>query len=277
LRERELKDGGELMKKELIGHNKEIEERIFKKYGELRIQKGLCRNCSPPKEVNDGLPVSFFVIGEDFPKLKCRVMFVGKTVQNEWESEPRDEASGFLDARWCVKEQLFLPSWSTYPFWQCIKEICQISWKATDLEEIWRRIAITNLVKCSTSPGLDTTPDTLKKNCIRNAGFFENEVKISQPTHMVFFTGLDYDEYLKELMFGYNETKDYPLNFHFEGKKITPFEGADKWWERDFLEGDEIKMRLLRTYHPGFYRKQEDKSRFCELVAKWITQSITQL
>lgn len=254
------------MEKELIGHNKEIEDRIFKKYSELRMRKGLCRKCNAPKEVNDGLPVSFFVIGEDFQKQELRIMFVGKTVQSGWESEPRNKASGFLDARKYAKEQLFLPFWSTYPFWQCIKEICQILWKTTDSEKIWRRIAITNLVKCSTSPDLDTTSDLLKRNCIQIAGFFENEVKIAQPTHIILFTGSDYDEYLKKVSFGYE---------YRDGEKIRTSEGGIKLWQRDFLETDKVKMRFLRTYHPGYFKKQEEKWKFCQLIVEWITQSTT--
>lgn len=254
----------ESQEKELFGHNKEIEDRIFRKYGELRIQKGLCNKCNVPKEVNDGLPVSFFVIGEDFPKQETRIMFVGKTVQSGWESEPKDEASGFLDVRKYAKEWLFLPFWSTYPFWQCIKEICQILWKTADAEEIWRRIAITNLVKCSTSPELDTTPDLLKRNCIEIAGFFENEVKIAQPSHIILFTGFDYDEYLKRVSFGYN---------YRDGEKIRTSVGSIELWQRDFLEADKVKMRFLRTYHPGFFKKQEDKMIFCKCIAEWITKS----
>jgi uracil-DNA glycosylase len=259
------------LEKELIGHDKEIEDRIFQKYAELRVEKGLCRECNVPKEVNDGLPVSFFVVGENFQKQESRVMFVGKTVQSEWEDiSPKNSTSGFWDARRYAKEELFLPFWSTGPFWQCIKEICQILWKINNPEEIWRRIAITNLVKCSTSRNLDETPHQLKRNCIQNAGFFEEEVEIVRPTHIVLFTGPDYDEYLKELTFGYNHSKDYPIDFSLEDKEITPFKGANKWLERDFLEAGKVKMRFLRTYHPAFYMEARDKEKFCMCIASWI-------
>jgi len=249
------------LERELAGHNKEIEDRIFEKYAELRVGRGLCGKCSVPKEVNSGLPVSFFVVGEDFQKQELRVMFVGKTVQSGWESSPRNEASGFLDSRKYAKEELFLPFWSTSPFWQCIKEICQIVWEINNLEEMWRRIAITNLVKCSTSPDLDTTPPLLKRNCIENAGFFENEVKIARPTHMILFTGPDYDEYLKKLRFGYDdyEEKDAISFLDEEGKIIEHFEGGRELWEGAFLEGGKVKMLLLRTYHPASYMKREEK------------------
>ena len=53
------------MEKELIGHNKEIESKIFKKYAELR-ERGLCKDCVSVKRVNDGLPVSFLLSARIF-------------------------------------------------------------------------------------------------------------------------------------------------------------------------------------------------------------------
>lgn len=243
----------------MSGHDNEIEDQIFKKYGELRKEKGLCKGCNVPKDVNGALPVSFFVIGESFQEQKFRVMFVGKTVQSGWENEPIEVVSGFIDPRKYAKKELFLPFWSTTPFWQCIKEICQKLWKMTDPEDIWRRIAITNLVKCSTSPGLDTTPESLKGNCIQNAAFFENEVKIAQPTHLVLFTGLDYDDYLNDVSFGYE---------YRDGKKGSLC--GVKLWQRDFLEANKVKLRFLRTNHPAHFMKKIDQQNFCKLIVKWI-------
>jgi hypothetical protein len=251
---------------ELDGHNKEIEDRIFRKYRDLRVEKKeLCDKCNPPRDVNGGLPVSFFVVGEDFPKQQTKLMFVGKTVQSGWDEgqeHHKDEASGFIDARGYAKKALFLPSWSTYPFWQCIKEICQTLWNTNDLEQIWRRITITNLVKCSTSPERDTTPHLLKENCINLAGFFENEVKIAQPTHIILFTGLNYDENLEKVTFGYD----------FVNVEKTLDIGVASW-KRDFLEDGKVKMRFLRTYHPGYFKTQEEKWQFCQFIVDWIDQS----
>lgn len=259
--------------KELDDHDKETEDRIFEKYAELRIGKGLCRECKVPKDINDGFPVSFFVVGKDFRKQESRLMFVGKTVQSGWEEVSiKNGVSGFWDARMYGKEGLFLPSWSSGPFWQSIREICQRLWEINNPEEMWRKIAITNLVKCSTSRDLDETPLELKINCIQRAGFFQEEVKITKPTHMILFTGPNYDKYLEELTFGYNPSEVYPIEISVEGKKIIPFRGADRWLGRDFLEGDEIKMRFLRTYHPSFYLNAGagDKELFCQHIALWI-------
>lgn len=257
------------LEKELIGHNKEIEEQLFKKYAELRREKALCKGCNVPREVNNGLPVSFFVVGSEFQNQKFKVLFVGKTVQDGWESEPVNETSGFIDSRKYAKQGLFLPLWSTYPFWHCIKEICQILWNTSDLEAIWRRIAITNLVKCSTATSLDTTPEPLKRNCIQISRFFENEVKIIQPSHMILFTGSDYDKYLENLTFGYEKKNERTSREHYEDDV--------RWWHREILDAGNVKMHFLRTCHPGFFKiKSEDRKwDFCHGIAEWIRQNTT--
>jgi hypothetical protein len=251
--------------KELIGHNLEIEECIFQRYRELR-NKGVCRECAIPNKVNNGYPVSFFVVGEDFQKQQFRVIFIGKTVQGGWEDDPKNEASGFIDVRKSTKEQLFLPFWSTYPFWQCIKEIGQVLWDTSDPEVIWKRIAITDLVKCSTSTDLDNTSDTLIKNC-QKAGFFENEVEIIKPTHLVLFTGSDYDTFLEKLHFN---SKSIDETNSKDSRDVGGKRGQVKWWHRKFIDKEMVKMHFLRTSHPGYLKEAEQKENFCKYIAEWV-------
>jgi len=82
-------------------------------------------------------------------------MFVGKTVASGWQSEESIPGSDFIDSREYSKEYLFLPTVKSWiqgsSFWEAIKAVCQIIWKDSSLEEIWQKIAITNLVKCSSA------------------------------------------------------------------------------------------------------------------------------
>lgn len=269
------------MEKRLIGHNHELEDLIIKKYIELRQKKGGCSTCKPyiSDDINDGRPVSFYVVGEDFPKQTFRVMFVGKTVANGWESEDSIPDSDFLDAREYSRENQFLPvrnSWTKgYFFWEAIKGICQIIWDDNSLDEIWRKIAITNLVKCSTSVNEDETPDSLKRNCIEKMRFFENEVIIAKPTHLILFTGSHgpkyYDDYINKLDFGYN----------FPPVDVTRVTYYDKnvgvsWWHRKFLKENKTRLNLLRTYHPASRRTPSEQSSFCNSLAEWIMQNPTE-
>jgi len=265
------------LEQQLKGHNKEIENSIIRKYITLRQKKGGCTACQAkiPEDINEGRPVSFYVIGEDFPKQSFRVMFVGKTVANGWESETSIPGSDFIDARKYSREKQFLPartSWVPgYAFWEAIKGICQILWKDDTLDEIWRKIAITNLVKCSTSVGEDTTPPELKKNCIETMRFFENEVIESKPTHLVIFSGGDspkfYDQYISNLSFGYKEKPVDEKNKTYRYNYLS-------WWHRKFVEADAVKMHMLRTYHPASCRGgPKEQQIFCNSIAEWVIQN----
>lgn len=253
-----------------VGHCKEIEDRIFEKYYRLRSEKkNFCQECRKKhgkRILNEGRPVSFFVVGEDFQKTDNhhKIMFVGKTVQSGWESKPIK--SGFIDARQYAREELLPQFWGN-SFLQCIKEICRILWNPDNLESIWRRIAITNLVKCSTSKSGDNTPDLLRRNCITKARFIEEEVKLIKPTHLVLFTGFDYDGYLEEI--GFEGTSKDPMKLGNTGeKKISVMRWDGK------LEKDGVKIRFLRTCHPSYFNFKSDslKECFCEAIAGWIEE-----
>jgi hypothetical protein len=75
------------LEQRLEGHNGAIEDAMIKKYVELRQRSCGCSARKPylSDDINDGRPVSFYVIGEDFPKLTTRAMFAGTTVADGWE------------------------------------------------------------------------------------------------------------------------------------------------------------------------------------------------
>ncbi|MEM2878955.1 MAG: hypothetical protein QXG10_05380 [Candidatus Hadarchaeales archaeon] len=263
--------------KPIEGHDYELESRIFEAYRKIRKeQKQICEDCSKnAKILNGGHPVSFFGVGENFRQERYRVLFVGKTVQSGWEEDwkdgLRDEASGFIDARERGRN-LFLPFFGAYnwQFWQCIKEVSRKLFETNDPDELWKKIAITNIVKCSTSEGRDTTPVELKENCVSKAKFFQEEVKIIEPTHIIFFTGLDYDDYIKEIDFGceYNGKKDNK-GYQFLG------EAKVLWWHRTFLKEGRPKINFLRTNHPAhpMFRDAEVAEEFTTKIADWIRQN----
>jgi uracil-DNA glycosylase len=254
-----------------VGHCKEIEDSIFEKYRSKK--KNFCQECRRKHRkqiLNEHRPVSFFVVGEDFQKTDNhqKIMFVGKTVQGGWGKRTGDpiDKSGFIDARKYAREQLLVQFWGN-SFMQCIKEICRILWKTDNLKLIWRKIAITNLVKCSTSESGDNTPDLLKRNCITKAKFFEEEVKRIKPTHVVLFTGYDYDDYLEEI--GFEGTSKDPMELGNTGgikSNVMRWDGE--------LEKDGVKIRFLRTCHPSYFNRKNDslKGCFCEAIAGWIEE-----
>ena len=251
----------------LAGHNKELEEKILKEYAKIR-KTGVCKACDKynGEKVNNGYPASIFVVGEDFQEQAFRVMFVGKTVQDGWESDLIKEL-GVLDIRKSAQE-LFYPQWSSpNPFFQSIRQVCTMLWGVQDLD-YWRRISITNLVKCSTSTDSDTTPDTMVSNCI-NAGFFEKEVSMTKPTHIVFFVGPYYN--LGSIHFGFDPLEDEVEEKTSIGKKTL------LWGHRRFVDSKgSVRMQYLRAYHPGYLNiaKNEVKEQYCRHIAEWVNPKL---
>ncbi len=121
------------------------------------------------------------------------------------------------------------------PFWEAIKAICRITWKDYTLEEIWGKIVISNLVKCSASKSNDRTSPEMKKNCIEPMRFFENEVILAKPTQLVIFSGSDkpkyYDQYLSNLSYGYNQKPVFEIDRDFCKYDVA-------WWHQKFIEMD---------------------------------------
>jgi hypothetical protein len=161
---------------------------------------------------------------------------------------------------------------SSHPFAQSIKYVLECVYDIDDADELWRRTAITNIVKCSVSPDYDDTTDNMAMNCIYNAGFIKSEIEIIKPTHIVLFTAEgNYIEYLKKLRFenfNYEQIneKRKKIGIH-SGKEIgTEQQPEVIWWYRVFFdEKNNVKIHLLVTRHP-----QGASNEWKEEIAEWI-------
>jgi uracil-DNA glycosylase len=263
----------------IVGHDQKIEGTLFKMYDKSAKNHG-CEECSryfanKPQDVdplvNESRPTSFFVVGSDFRSEKnYRVMFVGKTVQDGWGKsgdDPVDNYSGFIDARFGGKK-LWNTASRKSPIWECITEVCSNIWENANKDELWRKIAVTNLVKCSNSPSRDNTTQEMKKNCINVAGYLKQEVEIIKPTHLVLFTGLHYDEYIKILKFWNTSFVEKVSERKIIAGEIRQVEVG--WWYRQYWENGKVALRFLRTYHPGYLRGKGLLSSFSKEIADWI-------
>lgn len=258
----------------LEGHDWFLEAKLVGIYRKLR-ENEYCKKCREKfgdKIENCGHPLSFYVIGEKFRNEKYRVVFVGKKARTGWEENPIDKISGFIDARCDTKEDLFLPPWSTYPFWQCIKEICWRLWNVRDPDIMWRKIMITNIVKCVVENKNEVLTE-VSEYCILKTRFLEWEIRIVKPTHVIFFTGPDFDEFIDELDFGYEEKEDLEKKereWIMDNKKYKIL-----WWHRAFKRYGRVMMHFLRVNHPSnfYWAKNEIKDKFAKKIADWIRKN----
>jgi hypothetical protein len=116
----------------------------------------------------------------------------------------------------------------------------------------------------------DQSTPAMKKNCLDTLAVFWEELEILRPKNVIFFTGWDYDEYLQNPRIGVDgitiKTK------HSQNSKLRARALADLlWWDQEFYKGEDLVMRTLRTYHPGYMRFKSWAERdVVRRIAGWI-------
>lgn len=247
-------------------------EKVLDMYKANNLGKNeICHICKKEQiNIDCGLssPITPYYVGKHYEDDNFKILFVGKnargTLYDFGENIPE-----IIDAR--EKGSEYFLEYSK-PFWTYIKAIsCLVL--ANEPEDAIERIAITNLIKCNNAMDDDgknsdgtyndyTTP-TMMENCLNKLGVFWNELDILKPKHIIFFTHFYYDEYLN------NFSNKFTLK-EIHDKEFSRQNGAKRilWWDRHFYEGEKLVMRVLRTSHPQYQKKEE----FVEKIANWIMQ-----
>lgn len=255
------------MKNEIQTELNAVEKRVVNSYSAKSDKCKGCKDyCSEYRLPLHG-PLSFFNIGDEFEKDRYKIVFVGK---NTWYDKSNVEGLNFLASsklRDCRDDgtKMFLTrrTLGDKPsrFWGCIQDIAKQLYPEENEAQLLDHISITNITKCNTSKDYrDTTPCLVKENCIE---IFEEEIKALQPTHIIFFTGKDYDSNIDRLNFGYaNSPKDMTAR---TDKKLIKNGSSVWWWHRKFSENGELSMHFLRTRHPQGAPKE-----LVDEIVKWI-------
>ncbi len=194
---------------------------------------------------------------------KARILFVGKNaVGNDFEKDDI-EASFFCP---CYGSSKWL--WEKYPsaYWTFTKAIVYEVFGDDSMEHV----GFTNLLKCNGGGDKDYRDDAtseMKEFCIEKLAVMRREIELIQPTHMIFYTGWDYDDHIKKLF-----AEPAPDLDKWEKKKIG--KRNRPWCEATVrLEGSDREIKMLRVCHPGaFVKKYSDGDQvgFVNAVSEWI-------
>ena len=224
-------------------HNN-IEEKLLTMYKKMHL--GNCTECSKCKDENKGLsnPVGCWLVGNEFQQQDKRIMFVGKNARG-YSDGPTGEKV-FDDSRellWNKKK------WAYWDYTRAIvkKVFC------VDSPEY---IAFTNMIKCNNSHDIDTTTKSMKDHCIANLKILRNEIMVINPTHIIFYTGRYYDDYIGKVFDCFNEKNN---TIKRVGKKDMP------WREAEVKIGD-TRLNVLRVGHPERMKKVD----YVDAVSDWI-------
>ena len=195
----------------------DLERKVFDMY-KKEINDEHCKKCkdydrelSSPLKRN--LPQSFFHIGNNFgiKGTKKRLVFVGKNSWNAEKNIRKDPMIGHIKDLSKFGEGAFNHP-EKYPrsaYWRYIRDITK------KLNLTLDDIGITNLVKCNIynaeeNQSVNITNSKYFEECI---DIFEKEIQIMKPTHIIFFTGADYDYLIRKLRFGFKD--DFKENGKF--------------------------------------------------------------
>ncbi len=217
--------------------NNKIEQDIVNLYQKINVGKNsICAKC---KENNKDLfkPVSVWLVGNKFCEQKKRILFVGKTARGECDSNNSFQFEYSRKNLWN----------SGFPFWSYTKEISKQIFNTDSCEYI----SATNIIKCNSSMGQDTTSSTMKDCCIKDLKIIREEIKVIKPTHIIIYTAKDYDDYI----FGNKSFFDSVR----KGKDEDYFAVGDK--EMPYTEAvalvDNKEINVLRVGHPERKNKQD--------------------
>ncbi len=214
-----------------------IEQNIVNLYQKINVGKSnICIQCN---NINTGLykPVSVWLVGSEYSKQEKRILFLGKNARGECD------VNSIFQFEYSRKNL-----WNSgFPFWTYTKEISKQIFNTDSCEYI----AATNMVKCNSSMGQDTTSQSMKDCCINKMKVLKEEIKIINPTHIIIYTAKDYDDYIfgnKSFFDSVRKVKE-DISFAIGDKKMPYTEAVG------IINSKEIKV--LRVGHPERKYKQD--------------------
>ena len=248
----------------VIGAHNLLHE-VFRMYDDANLGSCPCwAECSESaNRVTTSLvgPISIWHVGPDFATDEHRVLFVGKSARG---CPGKRTGSGLVDAT-AVGQCLLTES--PWAYWGYTREIARLLYGTSECGI--KRVAFTNLVKCTNSETTDMTTQTMVSNCTAKMKIISREIELLKPRTVIFYAGRGYDRHIDSLvpqswgLTAQDRTKqDHRIQL---GNKNVP------WWERDYIDksGDTV-LRILRTGHP----ERICKSDFTKEVAGFIRNSM---
>lgn len=221
-----------------------IEERLAQQYLTLGVGTNkICTDCH--QDSNLSMPIGCWCVGSNFNNHQKRILFVGKNARGN----PGAIENNFRNTFQYARDKLWNKRWA---YWSYTRAISQKIFKNDSIENI----AFTNIVKCNSSGGVDTTSDSIKNNCILKLKVLQNELQIINPTHIIYYTSYFYDNYIP------NVFNSFTINYNgirSIGKRTMP-------WQEAIATLGKQTFYVLRVGHPQY----KEKSSFVDEISNWI-------
>lgn len=237
-----------------------LENEVLNMYDDIKIPcNDVCLKCRSEKD-KKGLKIQFFCgiwqVGKEWDNKSFfpRILFVGKTARGDFSNGTS------LDVQY------------NFPIWKYMQKITLDlfkaekgpQWSAEKAHNWWEYIAFTNFVKCNGGSTADATTEAMREKCAMENEVLLKEMKIIQPTHVVFLVGQEYEKSVRK-MFGFDKwdvekEKDVTKNQNSKRHSFVPFK-LKKGFYYD-KENTKEKINILLTGHP----ERKCKEKFCQMV-----------
>ena len=165
--------------------------------GRLICKREKCNECRC-ENADLSIPSSLWQVGDNYFKSKYKLLLVGKVARGEPGSRfSLSDGSSIIDTtgKFNTEDDYHgfegLKNWGK-AYWRYSRDLVQRIYG----ENGWEYVAFTNMVKCNSSYGKDTTTILRKNNCV---GIIESEIKFLKPKNVVFYTRYSYDQQIKTL------------------------------------------------------------------------------
>ncbi len=171
---------------------------------------------------------------------------------------PDKNTGELLDWRDGGEKLYFNAKW---PYWSYTKEILKTVYGSGS--EGWDHIALTNIVKCSSTSSIDKTSKNTAMQCIVNNQVIFKEIEILKPRKIIFYTWSMYRDLLTHIPFAESGTVKEHTDIKARkkcGKKLLG------WWERSFIASWGRPVDFLIVGHPERMKKDE----YVSMVGKWL-------
>jgi hypothetical protein len=254
----------------MIVHTSGLGRRIFDMYDEEKIGCQINEYCSCCKNSEVALklagPISFFHIGLNFENDQHKIVFVGKNTWYDINGFKRDKVKikgkCYANATKNGLSSLKREKNTHSNYWGYIIDIIKELYG--NVETGMENIACTNIIKCNTTgedgKADDKTPKEIRDSCV-DSGIFQKEIEIMKPKHIIFLTGTDYDDAIKNFDFGCSKVID--------GRKTRLNDGKIVKWPRELYHNGKLKYHILRTSHP----QGKNKEAFISNIIDWINNT----
>lgn len=213
-----------------------------------------CRDC----DARFKIPLTPWIVGDKYNNDEGRILFAGKPHRLAEKDDIEYGDNKIADGRELGEELFFNSSWA---YWSYTRDILNEIYGS--IEDSCKHIVFSNVIKCSSSDGVDETSWICANQCISKNKVIFKEIELFKPRKVVFYTFSFFKNLFGEIPFAKEGSVKERTNANHRIKCGSKKLG---WWDRTLTANWGEKVDILILGHPQFMKKNE----YVLLVSEWL-------